>query len=176
MCYTFALYGLLLFWIGAAELLKVCPALQHAEALWSSCTPLQLINLAIVVLHKAATSITAKHAVGPTDKLMLERCAENQLTCSSCIACGMQPFNPLLKFVLVKTVVFLTFWQASRCAWWFLSHMIGSSGTLSQPNRNTSLSSGADACLVLICTASTQHALLMCHCRELAFPWSAHGA
>jgi Organic solute transporter Ostalpha len=43
VCYTFALYGLLLFWIGAAELL--------------------------------------------------------------------QPFNPLLKFVLVKTVVFLTFWQ-----------------------------------------------------------------
>lgn len=23
----------------------------------------------------------------------------------------LQPFNPLLKFVLVKTVVFLTFWQ-----------------------------------------------------------------
>lgn len=44
VCYTFALYGLMLFWIGASELL--------------------------------------------------------------------QPFNPLLKFVLVKTVVFLTFWQA----------------------------------------------------------------
>lgn len=43
--YTFALYGLLLFWIGATELL--------------------------------------------------------------------QPFNPLLKFVLVKSVVFLTFWQVS---------------------------------------------------------------
>jgi hypothetical protein len=43
LCYTFALYGLMLFWIGAAELLE--------------------------------------------------------------------PFNPLLKFVLVKTVVFLTFWQ-----------------------------------------------------------------
>jgi hypothetical protein len=41
--YTFALYGLLLFWIGAGELLA--------------------------------------------------------------------PFSPLLKFVLVKTVVFLTFWQ-----------------------------------------------------------------
>jgi hypothetical protein len=23
----------------------------------------------------------------------------------------LQPFNPLLKFILVKTVVFLTFWQ-----------------------------------------------------------------
>lgn len=45
MCYTFALYGLMLFWIGASELL--------------------------------------------------------------------QPFNPLLKFILVKTVVFLTFWQVS---------------------------------------------------------------
>lgn len=44
VCYTLALYGLLLFWIGAAELLE--------------------------------------------------------------------PFNPLLKFILVKTVVFLTFWQA----------------------------------------------------------------
>lgn len=43
--YTFALYGLLLFWIGASELL--------------------------------------------------------------------QPFNPLLKFILVKAVVFLTFWQVS---------------------------------------------------------------
>lgn len=46
MCYTLALYGLILFWNGASELL--------------------------------------------------------------------QPFNPLLKFVLVKTVVFLTFWQV-RC-------------------------------------------------------------
>lgn len=45
VCYTMALYGMLLFWIGAAELLE--------------------------------------------------------------------PFNPLLKFVLVKTVVFLTFWQVS---------------------------------------------------------------
>lgn len=45
VCYTFALYGLMLFWIGASELL--------------------------------------------------------------------QPFNPLLKFILVKTVVFLTFWQVS---------------------------------------------------------------
>jgi hypothetical protein len=44
VCYTFALYGLLLFWIGASDLLA--------------------------------------------------------------------PFNPLLKFVIVKTVVFLTFWQA----------------------------------------------------------------
>lgn len=43
VCYTLALYGLILFWNGASELL--------------------------------------------------------------------QPFNPLLKFVLVKTVVFLTFWQ-----------------------------------------------------------------
>lgn len=43
ICYTLALYGLILFWNGASELL--------------------------------------------------------------------QPFNPLLKFVLVKTVVFLTFWQ-----------------------------------------------------------------
>jgi hypothetical protein len=43
VCYTIALYGLMLFWIGASELL--------------------------------------------------------------------QPFNPLLKFILVKTVVFLTFWQ-----------------------------------------------------------------
>jgi hypothetical protein len=43
VCYTLALYGLILFWIGASELL--------------------------------------------------------------------QPFNPLLKFALVKTVVFLTFWQ-----------------------------------------------------------------
>ena len=46
VCYTFALYGLMLFWIGASELLA--------------------------------------------------------------------PFNPLLKFVLVKTVVFLTFWQVRR--------------------------------------------------------------
>lgn len=46
VCYTFALYGLLLFWIGASDLL--------------------------------------------------------------------QPFNPLLKFVLVKTVVFLTFWQVNN--------------------------------------------------------------
>lgn len=43
VCYTLALYGLILFWNGASELL--------------------------------------------------------------------QPFNPLLKFILVKTVVFLTFWQ-----------------------------------------------------------------
>lgn len=28
---------------------------------------------------------------------------------------GVQPFNPLLKFVLVKTVVFLTFWQVRVC-------------------------------------------------------------
>jgi hypothetical protein len=48
VCYTFALYGMLLFWIGAAELLE--------------------------------------------------------------------PFNPLLKFVLVKTVVFLTFWQVGVLA------------------------------------------------------------
>lgn len=48
LCYTFALYGLMLFWIGASELLA--------------------------------------------------------------------PFNPLLKFVLVKTVVFLTFWQVGG---WF---------------------------------------------------------
>jgi hypothetical protein len=49
ICYTLALYGLILFWNGASELL--------------------------------------------------------------------QPFNPLLKFVLVKTVVFLTFWQVGpvRC-------------------------------------------------------------
>lgn len=46
VCYTLALYGLILFWNGASELL--------------------------------------------------------------------QPFNPLLKFVLVKTVVFLTFWQVGR--------------------------------------------------------------
>jgi hypothetical protein len=63
VCYTFALYGLMLFWIGASELL--------------------------------------------------------------------QPFNPLLKFILVKTVVFLTFWQvrqrqahchvsapATHCTYW----------------------------------------------------------
>jgi hypothetical protein len=46
VCYTLALYGLILFWNGASELL--------------------------------------------------------------------QPFNPLLKFVLVKTVVFLTFWQVGQ--------------------------------------------------------------
>jgi hypothetical protein len=26
----------------------------------------------------------------------------------------LQPFNPLLKFILVKTVVFLTFWQVCK--------------------------------------------------------------
>ncbi len=46
VCYTFALYGLLLFWIGAEDLLK--------------------------------------------------------------------PYKPLLKFLIVKTVVFLTFWQVGN--------------------------------------------------------------
>jgi hypothetical protein len=50
VCYTLALYGLILFWSGASELL--------------------------------------------------------------------QPFNPLLKFVLVKTVVFLTFWQVRAGRRW----------------------------------------------------------
>eukprot|EP00775_Hariotina_reticulata_P011616 gene11616-11760_t len=65
VCYTFALYGLLLFWIGASELL--------------------------------------------------------------------QPYNPLLKFVLVKTVVFLTFWQGIGIS------AINSLGELSDPEDGKAL-------------------------------------
>jgi hypothetical protein len=82
VCYTLALYGLILFWNGASELL--------------------------------------------------------------------QPFNPLLKFVLVKTVVFLTFWQVgqlyrgclcSSCRSW----------QFQQPQSKTNSSSGCcqhRACVV----------------------------
>ncbi|KAI8476882.1 MAG: organic solute transporter Ostalpha-domain-containing protein [Monoraphidium minutum] len=65
ICYTFALYGLMLFWIGAAELLK--------------------------------------------------------------------PFNPLLKFILVKTVVFLTFWQARGPARGIVISAINSMGEIRDP-------------------------------------------
>ncbi|GBF91303.1 hypothetical protein Rsub_03623 [Raphidocelis subcapitata] len=65
VCYTFALYGLMLFWIGAAELLE--------------------------------------------------------------------PFSPLLKFVLVKTVVFLTFWQGIAIS------VINSTGHLRDPEDGKAL-------------------------------------
>ncbi|WIA30390.1 hypothetical protein OEZ86_000476 [Tetradesmus obliquus] len=65
VCYTFALYGLMLFWIGASELL--------------------------------------------------------------------QPFNPLLKFILVKTVIFLTFWQGIAISY------INSMGEISDPEDGKAL-------------------------------------
>jgi hypothetical protein len=34
--------------------------------------------------------------------------------CSLTDMSSMQPFKPLLKFILVKTVIFLTFWQVGR--------------------------------------------------------------
>ena len=65
VCYTLALYGLMLFWIGASELL--------------------------------------------------------------------QPFNPLLKFVIVKTVVFLTFWQG------IVISMVNSWGKIKTPEDGKAL-------------------------------------
>ena len=49
----------------------------------------------------------------------------------------LAPFNPLLKFAVVKSVVFLTFWQVPACCW----HLLPSS-----------LDSHFDACMI---TAST---------------------